>query len=1446
MDIFEYMNDPVRAADFARLHMTSPAFRNATKKLIRQKFPKDASNISVEIDESGKPYLAIRKGSETFTARSMEQAVSIKNQPFSSVRKITGKQARSGVFQPSIGGYSSDPLEYIAQRLDGTIQVKSYSLTDKDAYKGMFADAGYDSVSGVSGHGFPVVQNDIGHMISFTRRGKDTPVSVEEFESLMKEELGLSMNTSSAQLSKRLNTLVSTRAFAIAGTMDEVGLRVAEFTSEQYFKGISSLPGMEEFRRSIRAEVGKNTEAYISTKRIEDDAKEAARINGTTPEIEKKRIEKELKQSGKARLKRAMEDVAEKNLDGHIIMSGSGLDKFIGEKQDRVAQLRRIEATKRLNGNTSELIGIRSEIAAQEDLIRQLKILKMHGGSANFRNIQNEMFKGDAIILPDDQYEKVARSILNQPKGELPHILAYKGQGKKELGFSASSITTLELRKKATALEVSLSQVTTFPEIFTPEYLEKSFNAEADRIMGVMSSPISRTSSLGRMADDILNNTVVREVVSEADYEEYLQLQDFARKIKSMIDYNVRPEEIDTLGKQFISMYDRHFSKLRNGQAAMKKGAMSGLPNYDYRRKVIGGLRAEISPEGTTRPFARNADMSDIARNTVSYDKMTGRVTLNTIDAPGALAALGGADADDTVSVIVKYDKEAKKAIAFIYRDPTEAGEFLLMDADLTTLPLMNVDRRVAGTVRDLSRQKKQIMKELNSKDVTFRKALLNLENQNNLSPRALKSSKAKIQRLEQLRKDLNSVQRKLDALLSANLDSISIRSSFGPGSGVNAPKGFGLNQAGLDSQYSGSVIRSNAAVDGSVSHLDFLRTLREERSALLSDANSIYRFSGTKANLADSRFFQNFDEDAMRIYAESLQDSSKASRRAVSEATEIAKSGRIVDVGFRRAAVLSESQMVLEKWANVKTAIDEIYGAGLRGNFDKFKNLDLELIPVMQREDVIDAAVKNADLDMLDTARSITDDAARAMIRNVIKIHKAGLGEGIGFDRYVYDTKMSSIYDIINSELEGSGVTLDQVLLERGRVHGIVADGVEASKKLSEAMAKAIDDRSIAASVLSDFAPTADEISIAQDYIDNYISAADEISRRTPESVISGMLDGSLDLDTFLEDGEELNRRNLQFLMDRGLLEDGSQKTLERQMLAIGKVLDARKAELSAGMRDGIFSSVLTESSDSRIGVSISNLFLSSVNNYKYRNTIRTYNETYNRLLTFGEVTDQNKERFSTLQNSLQDLHSQLKGAFPWLQDMRGEKTGNTMGLPRLSGADTFDLKTGLGKDGSTLLGLRNTADETSEGISKAAHVLQRFNMDGFKQIVRDTKGAKSVLVGLGFLTALGALHGDKNLDRTPEDMSGPPLLPGGSAYEDYSELDDFSSIYSMASGNSMSPGVLYQVNVNGRIEPTELQNRIQSITGGGVNSTIYQGRETVRTGYQDSQSIMSDRFGF
>jgi hypothetical protein len=1437
MDIFEYMNNPVKAADFARLHMTSPAFRNATKKLIRQRYGTRSPGMSVQVDDSGKPYLAIKKGFETFKARNVQQANTINNYSFSSVRKITGKQAKSSMFQPSIGGYSSDPLEFIADKLGGTIEVKSYQLKDPNTFRAMFAESGYDYEGKAVGHGFPIVQNDVGHILSFTPRGATEAVSVTEFHRLMSEALELGIDTSKAQLAKRLNTLVSGRALAVAGMLDEVGFDIGTFTAEQFMNSIGSMPGSKQYGANLRAEIRRNPDAYIDQNRLREDAIKIAEANGTDPEDELKK----LLSSKKSKALRAMEDVAESNLDGHLIISGEGLDTFITEKEARVAQLRKIHATKRLNGETSELRSLDQEIKAQEGLIDQLKTLKNKGGSANFRNIQDGMFKGDVIILPKDQYEGVARSTLGIPKGPFPKILAYEGiasnpQMKNELRMGLGSITTLELRNKAMPLQASLSQITAFPEIFTPEYLQRSFQAEADEVIDMISSPISKTGALSQMVDKILEDSSLLDTMSQVEFDEYMQTKEFAKRIRTMLDYGVNPDEVDVMGRQFISMYNKHFSKLRSGKEVMNLGTFSRLPNYDYRRKVIGGFRAEISPEGTTAPFRRGAGTLDFARNRISYDETTGRVSFNTLDTRGILSTLGGADFDDSVGVVVKYDREARKAVAFVYRDPTEAGEFLLMDADLTTVPLMNVKRDVADNVKYLSRKKKQIMKELNSKDSTFMKALHNEMHASNLTPRALRNAQSKIRRLEELRSELNSVQRELDRVLSANLDSISIRGSFGPGSSVNAPKGYGFDQAGLDAQYARSIVNSNQDTSA-LQHLEFLRSFKGEVDGSLNPSG-IYRFKGTSENLADSRFFTSLNDEAMRAYSRANQQGQTLSKRVLEKAKLISESGQIQDAAFYRATVLSESNMVLEQWANVKTGLDQIYTETLRSNYDKFQGLGLESVNVIQRETIIDAAVKNADMELLDAAETITQDAAKAMTRNLIKIHKAGLGDGIGFDKYIYDTKMASVHQAILSELEGSDITLDQILLNKGRIHGIIQEGIESSQKLSEVLSEKVAQNSIGLTALDDFAPTADEITIAQEYIDNYIAASKEISQRTPESIMSGLLDGSLDPATYLDDGEEINRRNLQFLMDRGLLEDGAQKARDRQVLAIAKVSEMKRAELNGSMRHGIFSSLLTDSSDARINVSMSDMLFSAVNKHRYKSKIEEYN------FNLQAIKDSsNTEAVDAAKARATELYTELRDYFP---NLRGEldSTG-VLALPEAT-EEVLSSSGRISKDGSTLLGLRNTADEASEAVSKAAHVMQRFSMDGFKQMVRETKGAKGVLMGLGFMVALGALHGDKKLDRTPEDMSGPPLLPGGSAYEDYSETDDFSSIYSMASGNSMSPGMLYQVNVNGRIEPTELQNRIQSITGGSMNSTIYKGRETVRTGYQDSQSIMSDRFGF
>ena len=104
-----------------------------------------------------------------------------------------------------------------------------------------------------------------------------------------------------------------------------------------------------------------------------------------------------------------------------------------------------------------------------------------------------------------------------------------------------------------------------------------------------------------------------------------------------------------------------------------------------------------------------------------------------------------------------------------------------------------------------------------------------------------------------------------------------------------------------------------------------------------------------------------------------------------------------------------------------------------------------------------------------------------------------------------------------------------------------------------------------------------------------------------------------------------------------------------------------------------------------------------------------------------------------------------------------------------------------------------------------------------------------KGLMAG-GVFAAIGIGYGVVK-GRTPEDIQGPPLLPGGSAYESYdaNSAPNMSSIYSNASPRGMSQGSLYKVNVNGISDPEAFRREVSRITGSSINSTIYNNRKTL-----------------
>ena len=138
----------------------------------------------------------------------------------------------------------------------------------------------------------------------------------------------------------------------------------------------------------------------------------------------------------------------------------------------------------------------------------------------------------------------------------------------------------------------------------------------------------------------------------------------------------------------------------------------------------------------------------------------------------------------------------------------------------------------------------------------------------------------------------------------------------------------------------------------------------------------------------------------------------------------------------------------------------------------------------------------------------------------------------------------------------------------------------------------------------------------------------------------------------------------------------------------------------------------------------------------------------------------------------------------------------------------------------------LVRTATEEADGITSVTKGTYTRIQDAMKSTaVREAienplirKGA----IGIVGLAAFGFIY-SKIKDRSKDDMSGPPLLPGGSAYE----TDFPRSLPSISDLKFLNPtvaGMQYKINVMGSQQDIEkMQSLTQGVVDGPVDSTMY-----------------------
>jgi hypothetical protein len=131
-----------------------------------------------------------------------------------------------------------------------------------------------------------------------------------------------------------------------------------------------------------------------------------------------------------------------------------------------------------------------------------------------------------------------------------------------------------------------------------------------------------------------------------------------------------------------------------------------------------------------------------------------------------------------------------------------------------------------------------------------------------------------------------------------------------------------------------------------------------------------------------------------------------------------------------------------------------------------------------------------------------------------------------------------------------------------------------------------------------------------------------------------------------------------------------------------------------------------------------------------------------------------------------------------------------------------------------------------TPGNIAKSPYkrVMQSFNHGELGKLLESKNVRRSGVAAIALIGASFLYQRNKKKDLTQGDVAGPPLLPGGSAYDDRPPTRDMA--LQSAQTQSQGYGMQYQVNTTGSIgDLNNLRSLLGGVVDGPVNSTMYNG---------------------
>lgn len=141
----------------------------------------------------------------------------------------------------------------------------------------------------------------------------------------------------------------------------------------------------------------------------------------------------------------------------------------------------------------------------------------------------------------------------------------------------------------------------------------------------------------------------------------------------------------------------------------------------------------------------------------------------------------------------------------------------------------------------------------------------------------------------------------------------------------------------------------------------------------------------------------------------------------------------------------------------------------------------------------------------------------------------------------------------------------------------------------------------------------------------------------------------------------------------------------------------------------------------------------------------------------------------------------------------------------------------------GEKRLATSTIATKASQGIISIGEGISRL---------KEVPGVKTAAV-VGLATVVGSFLYQHHKDHTEESMQGPPLLPGGSAYEN---LPVEAMQTGMGSRQDTRIGDTYSIHATGNFDHKEFSDSVSQVTGSPSSVSVYKSRNPKHQGSMDS----------